>query len=135
MFELGVNKRAVAIYMEHKKHSCIGNVMIGGGSLGYDTLFKVKLYKDQAIIAFPKFSGIGIGFEKEETEWNANLPYNCSELQIYNHIKCNKFYKEIKKEHCIAAIKMLQIACGVFESIIKNNFVEKNEDKSNRKNI
>jgi hypothetical protein len=71
-----------------------------------------------------KANGKGLKGEKEETEWNANLPYNCSELQIYNHIKCNKFYKEIKKKDCIAAIKMLQIACGVFESIIKNTYDE-----------
>lgn len=104
---------------QHPKKTICGKILLGGGSTGNDVLFKVELFKDQALIAFPKFSTIAIGFKEEEDE-NTNLPYVCDELEIYNHIKCNKFYKEIKKKTCIEAIKMLQVACGVLESIIQN---------------
>src|SRR5260370_42544999 len=52
-------------------------------------LFRVKLYEDQAILGFPKFSTIGIGFAQEE-DWNTNLPYRCETEQIFNHIKHNR---------------------------------------------
>jgi len=72
-------------------------------------LFRVKLLKDQALIAFPKFFTIGIGFAQEE-DWNTNLPYSCETEKIYNYIKRNKKYKNITKKDCIEAIKLLQKA-------------------------
>ena len=77
-------------------------------------LFRVKLYKDQALLAFPKFMTIGIGFAQEE-DWNTNLPYMVDTEEIYEHIKENKKYEEISKEEVIEAIKMLQNACKEYE--------------------
>jgi len=39
-------------------------------------LFRVKLSDEQAVVGFPKFGTIGIGFAKED-DWNTNLPYTC----------------------------------------------------------
>lgn len=69
--------------------------------------YRVKLHKNQAIIGFPKFMTIGIGFSNE-SDWNTNLPYKCDAIDIYNHIKHNKRYKSIKDEDCITAIKLIQ---------------------------
>jgi hypothetical protein len=72
-------------------------------------VFRVKLHKDQAIVGFPKFTRIGVGFAKEK-DWNTNLPSGCEAEKIYNHIKCNKKYKAITPEQCIEAIKLIQKA-------------------------
>lgn len=74
-------------------------------------MFRVKLAQDQAILGFPKFSTIGIGFAQEE-DWNTNLPYTCPAEQIYSHIAHNKKYDEITDEQCLAAIKMIQDAAN-----------------------
>jgi len=71
--------------------------------------FRVKLHEDQAIVGFPKFGTIGVGFAQEE-DWNTNLPYTCPAEQIYDHIKHNKQYDEIADELCVEAIKLVQSA-------------------------
>jgi len=73
-------------------------------------IFKVKVSEKQAVIGFPKFGTIGIGFQKE-VDWNTNLPYTCDTMEIYNHIKHNKGGKATTQENCIAAIKLIQDAC------------------------
>jgi len=77
-------------------------------------VFRIKLHKDQALIAFPKFGLIGIGFA-QETNWNTNLPSSCETEIIYNHIKENKKYKQITKKKCIEAIEILQKAAKYYE--------------------
>lgn len=69
--------------------------------------YRVKLYKDQAIVGFPKFCTIGIGFAQEE-DWNTNLPYTCEPQKICDHIWHNRLYHEITKEQVIEAIKLIQ---------------------------
>jgi hypothetical protein len=71
-------------------------------------LFRVPLTEKQAIVAFPKFSTIGIGFQVEGADWNTNLPYGCPAEEIYEHIKENKGDNKITKQRCIKAIKLLQ---------------------------
>lgn len=87
-----------------------GHIMITP-SVGKDDYWKyrVKLSETQAIIGFPKFGTIGIGF-MDEKDWNTNLPYSCEAEQIYNHIKHNKQDKKIKKSDCIKAIQMIKDA-------------------------
>lgn len=75
--------------------------------------FRVHLFKDQYLLAFPKFNTIGIGFAQEK-DWNTNLPYTCDKEEIYKHIKHNKKYKEIKKSEVIKAIELLQVASTVY---------------------
>lgn len=78
-------------------------------------VFRIKLYKDQALIAFPKFTTLGIGFAIED-DWNTNLPYRTDAIGIYNHIKHNKLYKQISKQMCIDAITILQKACIYYKT-------------------
>lgn len=47
--------------------------------------YRVRLNHRQAVIAFPKFGTIGVGFARED-DWNTNLPYTCSTLEIVSHI-------------------------------------------------
>jgi hypothetical protein len=77
-------------------------------------VFRIKLHLDQSMVAFPKFGTIGIGFAQEK-DWNTNLPYGCQALEIYNHIKVNKKYKEITKKTCIEAIEILKKACKYYQ--------------------
>ena len=90
-------------------------------------LFRVKLFKDQAIIGFPKFGTIGIGFAVEEDNWNTNLPYSFSPEQIYSHIKANKKYDEITKEDCIEAIALVIRHSKTFMAKTKNNQQKKQQ--------
>ncbi len=73
--------------------------------------YRVKLYKDQSILGFPKFTVIGIGFSQEE-DWNTNLPSSCGTKEIFNHIKHNKKYNEIKDNDVIKAIEMIRQAAN-----------------------
>ena len=70
----------------------------------------------QAVVAFPKFSTIGIGFAVEDVDWNTNLPWTMGTDEIFNHIIHNKNPKDlcdgesIADEDCRQAIVMLQEA-------------------------
>lgn len=72
-------------------------------------LLRVPVSEHQAIVAFPKFGTIGIGFQHEE-DWNTNLPYTNKAQKIFNHISHNKGDDSISDEDCIKAIEMLQEA-------------------------
>jgi hypothetical protein len=71
--------------------------------------FRVRLSDTQAIVGFPKFFTIGIGFAREE-DWNTNLPYTTAAGEIYDHIAHNKGDDSITREDCITAIEMVQAA-------------------------
>ncbi len=71
--------------------------------------YRVRLSDAQAIVGFPKFFSIGIGFAVEE-DWNTNLPYTCGTEEIYEHIEHNKGDDAISREDCLAAIRMVQDA-------------------------
>ena len=77
-------------------------------------VFRIKLHADQALIAFPKFGTLGIGFAQED-DWNTNLPYSCKTEEIYNHIKKNKKYTQITKATCIEAIEILRKASEYYK--------------------
>jgi len=77
-------------------------------------VFRVPLYKDQALVAFPKFTTIGIGFAQEE-DWNTNLPYTVDAQQLYEYIEHNRLYEEITKEQIIEAINLLKPLCDNFK--------------------
>jgi hypothetical protein len=72
-------------------------------------MFRVKLSKSQAILGFPKFGTIGVGFAKER-DWNTNLPYTCEAETIFSHIKHNKGRGNIADSDCLKAIRMVQEA-------------------------
>lgn len=71
--------------------------------------YRVKVSDTQAVVGFPKFTTIGIGFAVEE-DWNTNLPYTCSAEEIYAHIEHNKGDDTIPAERCVEAIRMVQEA-------------------------
>lgn len=85
-----------------------GNTLMITPAIGEDYwLARVAVSDKQAIIAFPKFFTIGIGFQHEE-DWNTNLPYSSSAEKIYSHIAHNKGDDNIPDERCVEAIRMLQ---------------------------
>jgi hypothetical protein len=71
-------------------------------------MIRVQLSENQAIVAFPKFRTLGIGFQIEEASWNTNLPYTFPAKKIYEHIKINKGDDSISDEECIKAIRLIQ---------------------------
>jgi len=77
--------------------------------------FKVELFKDQSVVAFPKFGTMGIGFQLEE-DWNTNSPFTIDAKRIAGHIWHNRKYKEIKREDVIEAIKLIQNACKTLKT-------------------
>lgn len=72
-------------------------------------LYRVKVAEDQAIIGFPKFGTIGVGFEREDKDWNRNLPFTSEAKTIYDHISLNKGC-DATEEECLQAIGMIQEA-------------------------
>lgn len=84
-------------------------VMTPGADLGkHNWIARVRLTDTQAIVAFPKFGTVGIGFQVEEADWNTNLPASCEAEEIYDHIKHNAGNKTITKDMCLEAIRLLQ---------------------------
>lgn len=82
-------------------------------------LFRVRLgSKGQAIIAFPKFSTIGISFAQEE-DWNTNLPYTESAAHIFAHIQHNKGDESIADSDCLEAIEAIRSAAKQWMEIVK----------------
>ena len=71
--------------------------------------YRVRVADGQAIIGFPKFSSIGIGFAVEE-DWNTNFPYTADAEEIYDHIEHNRGDDAITREVCVAAIRLIQEA-------------------------
>ena len=90
-------------------------------------VFRIVLHEEQALVAFPKFGTMGIGFTEEE-DWNTNLPYSCEAEEIYKHIRINKKYKQITKAMCIEAIEVLRKASVYYkaheepETIVSGDF-------------
>ena len=87
----------------------IGPIMMTP-SVGEDYwTYRVQLTDKQAIIGFPKFFTIGIGFAAEE-DWNTNFPYTTDAEKIYEHIKHNAGDAAITREMCLEAIRLIQDA-------------------------
>lgn len=72
--------------------------------------FRVRLTPTQAVVGFPKFSTIGIGFAVEDASWNTNLPYTTETGRIFEHIACNKGDDAISDADVLEAIRMVQEA-------------------------
>jgi hypothetical protein len=71
--------------------------------------YRVRLSAEQAVVGFPKFGTIGIGFAVEE-DWNTNLPYTCATESIFGHIEDNKGDDSISDDDVRAAIALIQQA-------------------------
>jgi hypothetical protein len=71
--------------------------------------YRVRLSDTQAVVGFPKFMTIGVGFAVEE-DWNTNFPYTCGTEEIFQHIKHNKGDDAIADDDVRAAIALIQEA-------------------------
>lgn len=71
--------------------------------------YRVRLSDTQAIVGFPKFFMIGIGFAQEE-DWNTNLPYTSTAADIFDHIRHNKGDDAISDADVVTAIELVQKA-------------------------
>ncbi len=74
--------------------------------------YRVRLSDKQAIVGFPKFGTVGIGFAVEDEDWNANLPYSSDAEEIARHIADNKGDESITDALVIAAIRLVQAAAA-----------------------
>lgn len=72
--------------------------------------YRVMLTETQAVVGFPKFNTIGIGFAVEDGSWNTNLPYQSDTDKILNHIAVNKGDESIPDERVREAISLIQEA-------------------------
>lgn len=72
--------------------------------------YRVAVSDRQAVVGFPKFMTIGIGFQVEDADWNTNLPYTSNAEMIFQHIKHNKGDDTIPDDLCLEAIRMIQAA-------------------------
>jgi hypothetical protein len=74
--------------------------------------YRVQVSKYQAVVGFPKFSTIGIGFQIEDAySTNTNLPYTVAAEDIAKHIWRNKGPSLRRKQHyerVTNAIRMIQ---------------------------
>jgi hypothetical protein len=71
--------------------------------------YRVRLSEKQAVLGFPKFLTVSIGFAQEE-DWNTNFPYTCDTEEIFQHIKHNKGDDSIADDDVRVAIKLIQDA-------------------------
>lgn len=110
--ELECNKEAISDAPIFKSGNSI--VMVTP-AIGEDYwLFRVKLSDTQAILGFPKFTTIGIGFAQEE-DWNTNLPYTADTDKILDHIIHNKGDENIGDDQVREAIQMVQKAAAHYK--------------------
>lgn len=76
--------------------------------------YRVMVADGQAVIGFPKFFTVGIGFAVEDWSWNTNLPYTVEPEMILQHIWGNRGENlpegAESREKVLAAIKMIQDA-------------------------
>jgi hypothetical protein len=71
--------------------------------------YRVRLSDKQAIVGFPKFTTIGIGFAVEE-DWNTNLPFTTGTDEIVQHILHNKGDDAIADSDVREAVRLVQDA-------------------------
>lgn len=89
-------------------------------------VFRIVLHKEQALVAFPKFGTMGIGFTEEE-DWNTNLPYSCEADKIAKHIWKNRKYPEITKKILIEAIEVLRKASTYYKTHEEPETIERGD--------
>jgi len=103
-----MKKLIIEVNQNKIKDPCAGKIIMITPPINQDYwLYRIQLFEDQYLLAFPKFGTIGIGFSIED-DWNTNLPFTCEAEEILNHIWHNRRYVAIKKKRTLRAIKMLQ---------------------------
>ena len=69
--------------------------------------YRVMLGERQAVVGFPKFGTVGVGFAVED-DWNTNFPYTCDTEEIFDHIAHNKGDDSIADDDVREAIRLIQ---------------------------
>lgn len=111
------------LVLETRDHDMPNKGILGGGVMMTPPIseeywyWRVKLGSgNQAILGFPKFTTIGVGFAEEE-DWNTNLPFSVSAQAILDHIQHNKGDESIADADCLAAIEMVREAARCFKQL------------------
>jgi len=95
-----------------------------GGPVGFASpdvdedywVVRVPVSKTQAVVGFPKYFTIGIGFQHEKADSNVNLPFCSSVDRIYLHIEKNR--DGASPDRCKKAIRMIQ------DAVVEHKLVE-----------
>src|SRR5690606_236799 len=74
--------------------------------------YRVRLSDRQAVIGFPKFGTIGIGFAVEDEDWNANLPFTVDAAEIAETIAHNKGDATVADRAVLRALEMVREAAA-----------------------
>ena len=111
------------LVLETRGHDLPNKGVVGNGVLMTPLIdddywyWRVKLGDgDQAIVGFPKFTTVGIGFAQED-DWNTNLPFSSSARTIYEHIEHNKGDDAIAAADCREAIELVREAARRFKNL------------------
>ncbi len=76
--------------------------------------YRVIVADGQAVVGFPKFFTIGVGFAVEDESWNTNLPYKVEAEGILSHIWLNHGENlpdnDESRARVLEAIKLIQDA-------------------------
>jgi hypothetical protein len=70
-------------------------------------VYRVRVGGGQAILGFPKFRTIAVGFAIEDYDHNTNLPFRCSTAVIWEHIRHNRGPATATVEEMKAAIELI----------------------------
>jgi hypothetical protein len=79
---------------------------------GVPWYYRVAVSDRQAVVGFPKFSTVGIGFEDEPGSLDLNLGYDRGTETIFRHVYSNKGDAAIADDACRQAISMVRDAAA-----------------------
>lgn len=91
-----------------------GGATLGIGGLSTPDAFRVQISENQAVVGFPKFGTIGVGFDAED-DGNTNLPYSVRPALIADHIdhnRCAGGDEAVPRDVVLAAITLIRDAVG-----------------------
>lgn len=71
--------------------------------------YRVRLSERQALLGFPKFSTVGVGFAIEE-DWNCNLPHSVEPGELLAHIEHNRADESVTDDAILAAVRLIDEA-------------------------
>lgn len=95
---------------QENRTASVGNIELAPVVTEDYWAYRVAVSKEQAVVGFPKFGTVGIGFQVEE-DWNTNLPYTQKAENIAAHIWHNKGGSLRRKQHyerVVNAIRLIQ---------------------------
>ena len=104
----------------------VGNALLAPGVSEDYWCYRVGLHEGQAVVGFPKFGTIGIGFAEEE-DWNTNLPYFADAEEILEHIWHNAG-PGVTRERALEAIEMIRQAAYADDTSPVRQLMKQKED-------